>query len=384
MSIPVVGGSHRAGFKWLLVLLTVFSLVAASCGSDGDSTASDDGASDDSSADADADSGDGDGFVVALSNAFIGNDWRKTMVASFEQAAEQAVADGRISEFRIENTSENTATAQIASIESLILSGVDAIIINSASPTALDPVIERACGEGIIVVVFDSLAEAPCATKVANDFADWGRTQAQLVLEGMGGEGNLIMVEGVVGSAPNETVLEVWGEELAKYPDVEVVATVVGDNDGAVTQQALVPVLPSLPEVDGVLLQVGANGVINAFESAGRDLPVVDLDTSGATLQLWKDLNESSGFETSAVLTDPGQGSAALQVAILLLHGEEDVPKELTLPLVVIRQDDLDAWLAVTPPTAMASWSWSEQEVRDAIKAANAGELVPAPAIPTK
>lgn len=378
-----------ARWRWLIAVIAVLAIIAASCGDDGDSTADEpsneptDAPSDEPS---DEPSGDEE-FVVALSNSFIGNDWRKTMVESFEIAAEAAVASGDITDYRVEITAENTATAQIASIESLILAGVEAIVINSASPTALDPVIQRACDEGIIVVVFDSLAEAECATKVFNDFEDWGRTQAELVLEGIGGEGDIIMVEGVTGSAPNDTVLAVWAEELAKYPDVNVVATVIGQNDGALTQQALVPVLPSLGDIDGVLLQVGANGVINAFQDAGRDLPVVDLDTHGGTLRIWDELNKSVGFETSAVLTDPGQGSAALWVAIMIGRGEQvdgqDIPDEVVLPLVVIPQEDLEAWIAVTPDTAMAGWSWTKEQTIAAIASNLAGEEAVAPPIPT-
>jgi len=334
-----------------------------------------------------ADGGDKDGYVVALSNSYIGNGWRQTMVASWTAAAEAAKEQGLIKDFRVENTSENTATAQIAQIQSLILAGVDAITVNSASPTALDPVIQQACDAGIKIVVFDSLAEAPCAYKLANDFEEWGRTQAKLVLEGMGGKGNLIVVEGVVGSAPNETVMKVWKEELAKYPDVKVVATVDGENASSTTQQALVKVLPSLPEVDGVLIQVGADGVINAFKSANRPLPVVDFDTAGTSLALWKQLNAESGFTTSAVLTDPGQGSAALQTAILLLNGGkvdgQDIPKELTWPLVVITQENFDAWHAVTPATAVATWTWTTDQVEDGIRAQLAGQPVAAPPVPT-
>ena len=99
-------------------------------------------------------------------------------------------------------------------------------------------------------------------------------------------------------------------------------------------------------------------------------------------------LNEDTGFETVAVLTDPGQGTVALQTAIMLLHGEQvdgqDIPKEvLSLPLVVIPQGDLDAWLSVTGPTAMASWVWDKDQVIEAISLFLAGEEIPAPAIPT-
>src|SRR5664280_1241820 len=69
-------------------------------------------------------------YVVALSNSFLGNTWRKTMVDIFEYTAKQAKAQGVIKDYRIENTAENTATEQIAQIKSLILAHVDAILID--------------------------------------------------------------------------------------------------------------------------------------------------------------------------------------------------------------------------------------------------------------
>ncbi len=368
------------------LLLSTSAVVLAACSSSGSpgSSAGANAASGTATAGASA-SGSGNGntgssapagkgkYTIALSNSYIGNGWRKSMVSAWTAAAEADKKAGLIKDYRVENTAQNTATAQIAQIQSLILAHVDAITIDSASPTALNPVIEKACAAGIKVVVFDSLASAPCEYNLADPFEQWGLAQVQLVINQMNGKGNLIVVQGVVGSAPNDTVMKVWKQELAKYPDIKVVATVDGENASSTTQNAIAAVLPSLPKVDGVLVQVGADGVIQAFKAANRPLPAVDFDTSGASLKLWSDLHQQSGFTTSAVLTDPGQGSAALQEAIMLLEGGkvngQPIPKNLEWPLVIIKQADFDPWFKATPTTAVAGWTWTYDQVKAGIEA---------------
>ena len=57
-------------------------------------------------------------------------------------------------------------TAQIAAIRNMINRGFDVIIINPNSQTALNPVIEEAVEQGIIVIVVDQEVTAPNAINV--------------------------------------------------------------------------------------------------------------------------------------------------------------------------------------------------------------------------
>ena len=82
-------------------------------------------------------------YVIGLSNSFYGNTWRRQMVDSFTQAAEEAKSEGYIADYEIQN-GDNTVNTQIAQINSFILEGVDAICINAASSTALNDVIQQA------------------------------------------------------------------------------------------------------------------------------------------------------------------------------------------------------------------------------------------------
>lgn len=321
-------------------------------------------------------------ITIALSNSFIGNTWRQSMVKIFEKTAAKAKADGLIKDYSVNNTSQNTATEQIAQIKALILKKPSAILINSASPTALDPVITQACNAGIIVITFDSVAGAQCAYKEQADLTKFGALGAQGVLKSLNGKGNIIVVRGVVGSAPEKTIYDAQMAEIRKNPGVKVVAELQGEASNSTTQQVVQAALPSLPDVQGVITGGSTYGALQAFQSAGKPAPFGNFSNDGTDLALWKQLKaKEPSFSATSVRPDPGQSALAFWMALDILAGKP-VPKDTTSPNVVITDETFDKWAKVTPETATAAWQWTQAEANAAVDAQNAGKPMPEPAIP--
>lgn len=322
--------------------------------------------------------------TVALSNAFLGNSWRQSMVASFEEAATQAKADGLISEFTVVNTpGANVATDQIANIESLLLDAPDILLINPAASDALGPVIDKACAAGTIVVVFDSSVDNDCAYIVTNSFSQWATTATENIAEAMGGEGNLLISRGVVGTPPEAEYYAAQQEVLAKYPGITVVGEVTANCSSADAQTAVTGVLPSLPQIDGVAGCGDGLGVAEAFKAAGLPIPAVTFEPSGKALEFWASNDVADG--AIAIMSDPGQVVAALFVGIALFDGVE-VPRVTIFPSVLIVQDDRDTWLDAVDGDAIATWQWTKDLVDTQIQANIDGTVDSAalPPVPTK
>jgi ribose transport system substrate-binding protein len=322
-------------------------------------------------------------ITIALSNSFIGNTWRQTMVKIFQDTAKQAKAKGLIKNYMVSNTSENTATEQTASIKALILKKPSAILINSASPTALNPVITQACNAGIVVITFDSVASAPCEYNEQADLAKFGALGADGVLNAMHGKGNIIVVRGVVGSAPEKVIYDAQMAEIKKHPGIKVVAELQGEASNPVTQQAVQSALPSLPSIQGVITGGSTYGALQAFQSANRPVPFGNFSNDGTDLALWnQELAKNPKFKATSVRPDPGQSALAFWEALEILNGGK-VPKNLTSPNLVISNATFKKWLAVTPPSDTAAWQWTQQEALAGIKAQAAGKPMPTPSIPT-
>jgi ribose transport system substrate-binding protein len=312
-------------------------------------------------------------YVIALSNSFTGNNWRKTMVQVWTSAAQSAQNQGLIKSFKVVNTPDNSATEQISQIQALILQHVNAITIDAASGTALNSVIQQACSAGIKVVVFDSLASAPCEYNVYDNVQQLGTDEGQNVVNGLHGKGNVIVVRGVVGSAPELIDYDAQLAVLKKYPGIKIVGTVVGNASTSQTQQALESVLPSMPKIDGVVDDGVGIGVYDAFQHAGLPIPVFDITADGESLRLFKQLHQKNGLDATAIQVDAGIGSAAFWVALGLLNAQKfdghAIPKEVEVPLVMVTTADLDGWIAATPPTSVSHWIYTQADADKVIEA---------------
>lgn len=153
--------------------------------------------------------------VVALSNAYYGNTWRHQMVEAFEAAAKQAKSEGKIADYIVMN-GDGSVAQQNSQIGELILKKVDVLLVDAASETAVNSVIEKACKAGIIVISFDSIANAPCNYQLNFDFKGYKAQQAEAVFKMLNGKGNVIVVRGVKGSAPDNDMYSAQESVLKK------------------------------------------------------------------------------------------------------------------------------------------------------------------------
>ena len=83
------------------------------------------------------------GYKIGLTNSFNGNSYRQQMEAYAQEAADELKESGEISEFTIVEANNN-ASKQVQQIENFILEGMDAIIIDPISATALTGAIQEA------------------------------------------------------------------------------------------------------------------------------------------------------------------------------------------------------------------------------------------------
>jgi ribose transport system substrate-binding protein len=289
-------------------------------------------------------------WVIALSNSYFGNTWRRQMVDAFKEAAEQAKKEGRISDYDIEN-GDGSVNQQVSQMNGLILKQVDAIAINAASPTALNGVIEKACAAGIKVIAFDSIASSPCCYKLDFDFKNAHLESTKYIVGTLlGGKGNVLIVRGVKGSAPDLEMYEGQMEALKQFPDVKIVGEVYGQATTAVAQSAVSNILPSLPQVDAVLAQGGGDdyGIVQAFEQAGKKVPIVEGCGSSNFLKWWTEQSKKTGYKTVSDSSAPGIGGAVLWLTLDILNGANP-SKNMLMPYAFIKAEDLSQYADMAP-----------------------------------
>jgi len=284
-------------------------------------------------------------YHIALSNSYIGNQWRVQMVNLTKAYATKYYAD------KVKLTVVNSGTdvqAQIAAIDDMISQKVDAILVDPASESALNPVLEEAAKQGIIVVDFDHAVTAPSAYKVGVDFVKFGGIMGQWMADTLKGKGDIIMNRGVPGFEGDKAEYKGATDVLAKYPDIHIVAEVYGKWDDSVSQAEIMKVLPAHPKIDGILNQAGDYGVVQALLNTHRSfVPMTGEGSNGWRLSMLK--YRDQGLAGISVGDPPTLGAYALKVAVDVLDGHPPASKDINVGIPTLTTEQLKVGVNVFP-----------------------------------
>jgi ribose transport system substrate-binding protein len=264
------------------------------------------------------------GIKVGVSNGQITNTWRTQMVSDLNQEFGYYKGKGWADSINIAHAGSDV-DLQISQIRNMINSGVQLLLINPLSSTALNPVIEEAVSMDVLVIVFDQEITSKAALQVVPDQEDFIRSIAQYVIDRLDGKGDVVYVSGYDGQPANTLRDNVVYDLVAKNPGINVLTKVNGNWDPTTAQQVMADVLAAFPEIEGVISQDGMQlGIIRAFENANRPLVPITGDSTIEFLAKWRELRDKSGFETLGFINGPGfTANLALGIGIRLLRGEE-------------------------------------------------------------
>jgi ribose transport system substrate-binding protein len=306
---------------------------------------------------------------IALSNNYAGNSWRQAMLTSWDKITKEAVSKGVVAAADPFTTAENQATEQAAQIQNMILQGYDAIVVNAASPTALNGAIKEACDAGITVVSFDGIVTEPCAWRIAVDFKKMGESQIDYLAKKLPKGGNLLEIRGLAGVSVDDEIHAGIAAGVSKNSQFKIVGSVNGDWAQDVAQRAVAGILPSLPEVAAVVTQGGDGyGAAQAFAAAKRPTPTIVMGNREDELVWWKQQKDKDGYETMSVSIAPGVSTLAFWVAQQILDGKE-VKKDLVVPFLRIDQANLEENLKTTQKGGVANVEYSLEDAQKVIDA---------------
>jgi len=263
-------------------------------------------------------------FNVGFSNGLITHSWRTQMTADLVQEFGYYKGQGIVDKLSIQHAGYDV-DLQISQIRNLINSGIDLLLINPNSLSALDPVIEEANEKGILVFAIDQSVTSDIAYQIVPDQVVWMTALAEYVIGRIGEKGDVVYMSGYDGSPANTDRDTGVTQTLAKYPDVKLLTKVNGNWDPSTAQQAMATVLAAFPKIDAVMSQDGmCLGVAKAFQAANRPVPIMNGEGMIPFMDIWKELRDKEGFEAYAIANAPGfTVNYALGVGLRMLQGKQ-------------------------------------------------------------
>ncbi|MFK7603568.1 substrate-binding domain-containing protein [Deinococcus sp. SM5_A1] len=281
-------------------------------------------------------------YKIAFSNSYFGNNWRAQMLKVADIYAAQPDIKAYLSEFKIYNTN-NDVQQQIAQIRQMILANVDAIVVNAASPTGLNSVLEQAAKRGIVIVAFDNTVTAPSVFNVNKDQYAMGQQWADFLVKQIKGEGTVLMVRGLAGTSVDNDQGNGAMSVFSKNPKIKVVST-FGNWDVGTNQKVTSSALAANPKIDAVWGTAGGSGIMQAFVQAGRPLVPMTAERDNGFMRL----AVKNKVPVSVIGQPPAMVAVAMRAAIALLSGQK-LPKEISLPLETITTATIKAGVNYFP-----------------------------------
>lgn len=242
----------------------------------------------------------------------------------FNQIKQAAEAEGKVQGVEIVTVdAKGDATTQVNQIQDLLARDIDALIYLPAGATAATVPIRNCRAAGVPVVTVDRNPDgAPGDTFIATDSVAAARELGEWVVKQTGGKGKLAMLQGQIGTTPEQERDKGFSEAIAGTEIVMVakqLAEWAQDKGFAVAQD----LLQANPEIDIFFGQCDATamGAAQAVKVAGVDhkILIVGFDGDFAGLRAVRD------GVLDATMTQKTQhmGRLAVRSAMALANGEK-------------------------------------------------------------
>lgn len=243
------------------------------------------------------------------------------------------------------NSANNDVSTQANQVDQLINQKVDAIIIVPVQADSLGPQMTSAKNAKIPVIAVNTALKdtGSLTSSVLPDDVAAGAQEMEMMAKKMNGKGNIVILQGPLGSSPELDRTKGIMDTLAKYPDIKVLAkdTANWARDEAVNKTK--NWLSSFgDQINGIVSENDDMGLgaVQALSEAKKNLPVVGIDGIEDGLRAVK----SGSFIGSSLQHGRVELATGLAVAAKIVKGEE-VKKVYTYVMPPITPDNVDSYM---------------------------------------
>ena len=281
-------------------------------------------------------------YRIAIVNGFVGNTWRIQMIKTAKAYAEDPAVKDKIAELKVVSTGVD-APAQLGAIEDFINQGFDAIVTIAVSPEGFDRVIRLADKNDVVIVPFDNVLDTDAVMQVNEDQLEMGRQWGQFLVDQLKANGKtsgkILEVRGLPGnSVDRDRSIGIHEVFDATGGDWEIIQ-VVGNWDDGTAQKVTADAIAVHGQFDGVTVQGGSTGTVQAMMDAGHPfVPVAGESENGFRKLIAEHADE--GLTGMSIGQSPGLVAISMKAAISALEGNP-MPQLISVPLPIATHEDL-------------------------------------------
>lgn len=238
---------------------------------------------------------------------------------------------------------QDDPSIQMKDIENLITKKPDAIIIDPCDSDAIVASVEACNAAGIPVFTMDRQSNGgEVIAHIGYDAIKSGRIAGQYLVDTLGGKGNVVEIQGIMGTNVAQDRSKGFNEVMKENPDMKIVAMAVANFDRAQAMTVVENILQANPKIEGMYC---ANdemllGALEAVEAAGRkdEIVMIGCDAIDDTVEALK------AKRVDATIAEPPffLGKAILNTAVEHLNGKT-IEKNVILDNSLVTQENVNS-----------------------------------------
>ena len=268
-------------------------------------------------------------YVVGFSQMESDNPWRLAETKSLkDEAAKRGIQ-------LVVTDAQGQTAKQVADVEDLIARKVSLIILAPREYDGLAPALQAAKAAKIPVILIDREAAGKAGedfiTELESDYVEQGRRAGEWLAAQTNGKANIVELAGTPGASVAADRAKGFRDEIAKHPDMKIIASQTGNFSRATAQGVMQNVAQSLgKQITAVYAHNDemALGAVQALSAAGlkpgTDVKVLSIDGERAALEAI-----DRGELGASVESNPRFGPLAFDTIEKLRRGETIPPKIL-------------------------------------------------------
>jgi ribose transport system substrate-binding protein len=286
-------------------------------------------------------------FVKNVTNPF----WKACRIGADKAAKELGVTLEHVAPTKPDNIEEQTRL-----VEDWIVKKPDAFVFVPVDYKALVPSIQKANAANIPVVGYNNrMTDVNLVTYVGSDDETMEYELCKYLFKAMDGKGKVVHIDGVPAAITAQNRKKGFERAVKETPGIEVLASQPGQYRRLPAVQVFENLMQRFPVIDAVVCANDdmAVGIAEALIAAGRGekTKVVGIDgIPDATAAI-----AAGKMYATADFSGHDQAYLAVTAAVRNLRNQP-VPKDITLPVVIVDKGNVQNFLKTPEERAAPNW----------------------------
>ena len=221
--------------------------------------------------------------------------WWDAVALGMEEAQRQYLSKGIAISYEYMAPEWASAEDQTERLHSAGTSGYDVIGVDVADEKIISPVLDEMMDKGVKIMTFSSSDAAEDCKRIAyvgntHNYQD-GADLTEALCEKLGYKGKVAILVGSIGAPCHEDRARGAKDTIAKYPDMEIVATEYDMDSIDLAYDLTKSILKDHPDLDGIICCNMSNpvGAARAITETGSNTVIVGMDHDQEALRYLND-----------------------------------------------------------------------------------------------